>query len=61
MKATLEVFDIQGRKISTLLKNEKVLGLQKIVWDPKTAVSSGLYFITLQIGNNSMTVKALMK
>ncbi|MCB0464138.1 MAG: T9SS type A sorting domain-containing protein [Aequorivita sp.] len=60
----LEVFDIQGRKLKTLL-NKNVSGKQKISWNGTSQtgakLTSGLYFITLKSETKSANLKILLK
>ncbi len=63
-KTTVEVFDIQGRKMSTLL-NETVSGKQRLVWngtgDDGAKLNSGLYFISIQTKTKRSIVKILLQ
>ena len=62
-KVTITVFDIQGRKLNTLL-DETVSGKQKINWNGTNGngvkLSSGLYFITLKSETKSANLKMLL-
>lgn len=60
----VEVFDIQGKKVSTLL-NESVIGNQRIIWDGRnnkgTKLNTGLYFISVTSGKRSSVLKVLLR
>ena len=62
-KVTIDVYDIQGRKLSTLL-DEEVMGKQRLVWDRTNHVgvklSAGLYFIVLKTKSKQLIVKVLL-
>lgn len=62
-RVIIEVFDIQGRKINTLL-DETISGKQKIFWDGTSQtgakLASGLYFITLKSETTSENLKILL-
>ncbi len=62
-KVKLEVFDVQGRKLNTLV-DEMVSGNQKISWNgtSRTGVklATGLYFITLKSETKSANLRVLL-
>ncbi len=53
---TLTVFDLQGRRVATLVRGERPIGLHTIQWTAAT-LSSGVYFYRLQGDNASITKK----
>ena len=56
-KVTLEVFDLLGRKVATLLNGQnKTAGRHTINFDA-SSLSSGMYIYRLQAGNSVMTKK----
>lgn len=56
-KVTLEVFDVLGRKVATLINGEnKVAGRHTINFDAKN-LASGMYIYRLQAGNSVLTKK----
>ncbi|WP_181566790.1 T9SS type A sorting domain-containing protein [Aequorivita sp. CIP111184] len=63
-KVLIEVFDVRGRKLNTLL-DEIVSWKQKILWngtsETGTKLASGLYFITLKSETKSATLKVILK
>ncbi len=63
-KVVLEVFDINGKKVNTLV-DDTLTGKQQVVWNGATSqgakAQSGLYFIRLKAGNNTQTLKAVIK
>jgi len=62
-KVLIEVFDIRGRKLITLL-NDEVVGTKRIIWDGRSTngvkFTSGLYFITLNSETKNTSLKVLM-
>jgi len=61
-ETTVEVFDILGNKITTLL-NDTVSGKQKITWNGTSgkgnSVSKGIYFVSIQAGSERSIVKVI--
>ncbi|MFY0683978.1 MAG: VCBS repeat-containing protein [Balneola sp.] len=56
-KVTLEIFNVLGRKVATLLSNEnKTAGRHSINLDARN-LSSGMYIYRLQVGNTVITKK----
>ena len=51
---TLSIYDINGRKVQTLVDNTVPAGNHEVVWDGRdksgAEVSSGIYFYRLQAG-----------
>jgi hypothetical protein len=58
-RTTLTVFDILGRKISTVIDQEISAGSHAVTWDSST-VSSGIYFYRLTSGNYTDTKKMIV-
>lgn len=56
---TLEVYDVLGRKISTLLNQEKTAGIYNVVFDASN-LSSGVYFYTLWTKEFIQTKKMIL-
>lgn len=60
----IEVFDILGQKVKTLLNEDKAPGTYILNWDGKdnlnNSVDSGIYFIKLNAGNFSNTKKMIL-
>jgi hypothetical protein len=61
---TLDVFDVQGRRVATLVSEELQAGLKHIDWDGRdrtgSEVASGVYFYRLQVNDFSSTRKMLL-
>ena len=57
----IEVFDILGRKVQTLLNEEVVIGQMQIIWNGKNSngeqVSTGNYIITMRSNNFFKAIK----
>jgi len=56
---TLKVYDLLGREITTLVKEEKPAGEYEVVFDG-TALPSGIYFYQLKAGEYSETKKMIL-
>ncbi len=60
----LEIFNIKGQRVTTLLNNKMEKGLHKVVWNgtnsAKKSVGSGIYFYKLEAGNNIKMQKLLL-
>jgi hypothetical protein len=54
--ATLEIFDLMGRKVATLLSGRLVAGSHIVRWDSGRE-ASGVYFYRLIAGHSSQTRK----
>jgi hypothetical protein len=52
----LEVFNIRGQKVATLLEGEQAAGAKEILWDASD-MTSGLYFCKLTVGKFSEVKK----
>ena len=52
----IEVFDISGQKVQSLLNSFQILGFHSIKWDA-SSLSSGLYFLQLKTDNYIETRK----
>jgi len=61
---SLEIYNLMGQKIATLMDAKKYPGRYAISWDGKNrngcAVSSGVYFYRLQAGDFNATMKMLL-
>ncbi len=61
---TLEVYNIAGQKIKTLVDGQYAAGSHNVVWnganDAGTVVSSGVYFYKLNVDNQSETRKMVL-
>ena len=51
---TLEIFDVLGRQIETIVNETQAPGPHAVAWDA-SHVSSGMYFYRLQAGDYSAT------
>lgn len=64
MVCKLEIYNIRGQKVKTLLNESLQSGRHSIVWDGKNAhgrsVSSGVYFYRLDTPNMTQTSKMLL-
>jgi flagellar hook assembly protein FlgD len=61
----LEIYDILGQKVSTLLTNRKMnRGFHSVMWLGKDShgrdVASGMYIYILQSGNDIRTKKLIL-
>ena len=51
---TLDIYDILGRKVQTLLDNNQQAGEYRVIWNAD-GVGSGVYFYRLTTGSNSIS------
>jgi len=56
---TLEVYDIMGRKVTTLIDKYLSAGTHQVTWNG-SQISSGVYFYKLVQGNSEITKKMMM-
>ncbi|MDZ7725623.1 MAG: T9SS type A sorting domain-containing protein [candidate division KSB1 bacterium] len=57
----VQVFDVKGRVIGSLLDEYVPAGMHSLIWQPSgpAAMSSGVYFIRLTTNNHNKTIKAV--
>ncbi len=56
----LEIFDLLGRRVSTLIDNNLIAGPHILTWDGRngaTQASSGIYFARLTAGNRTAVIR----
>jgi hypothetical protein len=56
---TIEIFDVMGRKVATLLKGVRTPGVYTVSWNA-TGLPSGVYFCRMQAGQFSAVKKAIL-
>ena len=60
----LELYDVLGQKVRTLVEDQGVAGVHRVVWDGRDsagrAVAGGVYFYRLQAGEFSQVRKLLL-
>lgn len=60
----LEIYDITGRKVRTLVNSPLNAGLKRVVWDSRDefgdVVSSGVYLYRIDTGDFSVTRKMVL-
>ena len=60
----ITIYDMIGRRIKTLIKNEQVTGYRTVAWDgcndAGLPVSPGLYLYTIKAGNYVQTKKMVL-
>ncbi|HPF35316.1 MAG TPA: M14 family zinc carboxypeptidase [Candidatus Krumholzibacteria bacterium] len=63
-RAVLEVYDVQGRLVRTLLDETRPAGAGTALWDGRaddgSAAASGMYFVRLRSGGESRSLKAML-
>jgi uncharacterized repeat protein (TIGR01451 family) len=63
-KASLDVFDVTGRRVRTLVKGGTTPGWQSVVWDGRDdaghPVASGLFFSRLSYAGKTRTVRIVL-
>jgi len=64
-QVSLEIYDIRGRKVSTVARERMAAGYRSLVWngtdDYGVAVSSGVYFLRAEIDGRLAAMEKLMK
>jgi len=55
----LEVYDVLGKKIATLVNERQSAGSYQVVWNA-SGLSSGTYFYRLQAGTFTQTKKMIL-
>ena len=58
-RATLNIFDSQGREVANLLDRQIEQGFHSIIWNPED-LASGIYFYRLSSGGRTVTKKMLL-
>jgi len=58
-EVTLEVYDITGKKIQTLVRSRQQAGYHDITWNAQN-VSSGMYILQIQAGYFTSTKKVVL-
>ena len=58
-RVVLKVFDSLGQEVTTLVDRDQSSGIYEVNWNA-SALASGTYLYTLQIGNEVVTKKALL-
>ena len=58
-EVTIDIYNILGRKVETLIQGEQPAGYHQVEWDAKNA-SSGMYFYRIQAGDYSEIKKMLV-
>ncbi|MFA5831869.1 MAG: SBBP repeat-containing protein [Bacteroidota bacterium] len=58
-KVTLEIYDVLGREVATLVNEEQSAGWKEVRWNA-SKVSSGIYFYKIQAGNYVEVKKMLV-
>jgi hypothetical protein len=62
-RARLEVHDVRGRRVRTLVDEERDAGVHRVSWDGKDArglpAGNGVYFLRLQAAGRALTSKAV--
>jgi flagellar hook assembly protein FlgD len=60
----LEVYDVSGRRVRVLLAGSESAGPHEVAWDGcddmGRPVASGVYFMTLEAGETSVSGKAVL-
>lgn len=59
VKVVLEIFNVKGQKVTTLVNEEMTAGYYSVVWDARE-VSSGVYFYRIEAGEFSDAKKLVV-
>jgi flagellar hook assembly protein FlgD len=58
-RVLLEIFNVLGQRVATLVNEQQPAGLHQINWNAEseggTSLASGLYFYQLRVGDNIKT------
>ena len=61
---SINVFDLMGRKVKTLVNKEQIAGFRTVKWDATNntghPVSAGMYIYTIQAGGFRQTRKMVL-
>ena len=64
VRVSIEIFNILGKKVKSLLNKEMKVGKQKVYWNGKNDVgnslANGFYLYKIKAGNNTVTKKMLL-
>jgi hypothetical protein len=62
---SLDLYDIQGRKVATMARERMTAGYRDVIWngtdDTGMPVASGVYFLRVQVDGQIMAMQKLMK
>jgi hypothetical protein len=60
----LEIYDVQGRRVRTLIRGQEAPGMHASIWDGRDdsgqRMQSGIYFYRLQAGDQTLTRKMML-
>lgn len=56
LEVSLEIYDISGRKVKTLVNSTQVPGRYTVAWSPKN-IPAGVFFVRLQVGDSYVDTK----
>ena len=59
MNIRLEVYDITGQKVATLIEGEQTVGEHKVHWEAGRQMASGVYFYRLSTPDRQLTRKMM--
>jgi hypothetical protein len=61
---TLQIYDVLGRKVRTLVSEKLSPGYKSVIWDVKNdqgaQIASGIYFCELKVGENTSSKKMIL-
>ncbi|MCK5620424.1 MAG: T9SS type A sorting domain-containing protein, partial [Candidatus Krumholzibacteria bacterium] len=61
---TLEIFDVRGRHVRTLVAGRQPAGEMSVVWDGRdyrgVSVSTGVYFVRLRTPDFTQAIKIIL-
>jgi hypothetical protein len=59
--ARLDIYDLRGQLITSVLNERRPAGIQVVEWQPSTSISSGLYVAQLQTEEGTMALKLIVR
>jgi flagellar hook assembly protein FlgD len=64
VSVTLSIYDVEGRRVRTLVEETMKEGYHERIWDGTdangTSVGSGVYFYRIRAGNRTITKKMVL-
>lgn len=64
-RVVIEIFDIQGRKVTTVLDAQRSSGIHSVSWNGKDArgstVETGVYFCRVELNGRTSVLEKLVK
>ncbi|RKZ33845.1 hypothetical protein DRQ33_03425, partial [bacterium] len=59
-EASLNIYDVMGHQVATLVDELKTAGTHTTTWSPQDDIPSGIYFVCLKAGEQTITKRAIL-